>query len=147
MLSLSPVDQNTCVKMALVHDMAEAIVGDITPFDGMTKTEKSRREQASIIYMAALVEKYNPEAAKEIVELWNQYEHCSSPEARLVKDIDKFELMLQTFEYEKQIKFSEDLSQFFTLRDVIKTEEVGKLADELLRKRQIAMDKLGVKWD
>ncbi|QNP96808.1 HD domain-domain-containing protein [Yarrowia lipolytica] len=147
MLSLSPVNQNTCVKMALVHDMAEAIVGDITPFDDMTKAEKSRREHSSIIYMAALVEKYNPVAAKEIVDLWNQYENCSTDEARLVKDIDKFELMLQTYEYEKQHKFAEDLSQFYTLRGVIKTEEIGKLADELLRKRQLAMNKLGVKWD
>jgi putative hydrolase of HD superfamily len=30
-----------CTKMALVHDMAEALVGDITPMDGVTKHEKN----------------------------------------------------------------------------------------------------------
>lgn len=31
------LDSGRCVKMALVHDMAEALVGDITPVDGVTK--------------------------------------------------------------------------------------------------------------
>jgi len=36
-----------CVKMALVHDIAECIVGDITPHDGVSKTDKHFREQVS----------------------------------------------------------------------------------------------------
>lgn len=31
--------------MAVVHDMAECIVGDITPSDGVSKEEKYKREQ------------------------------------------------------------------------------------------------------
>jgi hypothetical protein len=31
------LDQSKCVKMALAHDMAEAVVGDITPHDGVSK--------------------------------------------------------------------------------------------------------------
>lgn len=31
------VDRDRCVKMALVHDMAESLVGDITPIDGVDK--------------------------------------------------------------------------------------------------------------
>ena len=30
-------DQNKCVRMALVHDIGEAIIGDITPADGVSK--------------------------------------------------------------------------------------------------------------
>lgn len=33
--------------MALVHDIAECIVGDITPFCGVSKEEKKRREIVS----------------------------------------------------------------------------------------------------
>lgn len=33
-----------CIRMALVHDLAESIVGDITPDDGVSKEEKYRRE-------------------------------------------------------------------------------------------------------
>ena len=34
-----------CIKMALVHDLAESIVGDITPSCGVSKDEKHRREK------------------------------------------------------------------------------------------------------
>lgn len=30
-------DQNKCVRMALIHDIGEAIIGDITPSDGISK--------------------------------------------------------------------------------------------------------------
>jgi 5'-deoxynucleotidase YfbR-like HD superfamily hydrolase len=35
--------------MALVHDLAESIVGDITPHQGVPKTEKHRMELVSLI--------------------------------------------------------------------------------------------------
>lgn len=35
-----------CIKLALVHDMAECIVGDIAPSDNISKVEKHRREEA-----------------------------------------------------------------------------------------------------
>jgi 5'-deoxynucleotidase YfbR-like HD superfamily hydrolase len=31
-------DQNKCVRMALIHDIGEAIIGDITPSDGVSKS-------------------------------------------------------------------------------------------------------------
>jgi 5'-deoxynucleotidase YfbR-like HD superfamily hydrolase len=39
----SGIDQNKCVRMALVHDMGEAIIGDITPHDGVSKGTKLSR--------------------------------------------------------------------------------------------------------
>lgn len=39
--------------------------------------------------------------AKEIVELWQEYEDAQTPEALLVKDLDKFEMIVQALEYEK----------------------------------------------
>lgn len=40
-------------------------------------------------------------AAKEIAELWREYEANSSPEAKVVKDFDKLEMILQALEYEQ----------------------------------------------
>jgi putative hydrolases of HD superfamily len=31
--------------MALVHDMAESIVGDITPYDGVSDADKHQQEE------------------------------------------------------------------------------------------------------
>lgn len=35
----------SCMKLALVHDMAECIVGDITPYCGISKEEKHAKEK------------------------------------------------------------------------------------------------------
>lgn len=37
----------SCLKLAVVHDLAECIVGDITPSNPMGKEEKHRREKVS----------------------------------------------------------------------------------------------------
>lgn len=42
-----------CIKLALVHDMAECIVGDIAPADNISKAEKHRREEASNNHVGA----------------------------------------------------------------------------------------------
>uniref|UniRef100_A0A8C6ZW56 HD domain containing 2 n=1 Tax=Nothoprocta perdicaria TaxID=30464 RepID=A0A8C6ZW56_NOTPE len=39
------LDKGRCVRLALVHDMAECIVGDIAPADNVPKEEKHRREE------------------------------------------------------------------------------------------------------
>jgi HD domain len=41
--------------MAIVHDVAEAIVGDITPHDNIPREEKHRREHAAIQEMKELL--------------------------------------------------------------------------------------------
>lgn len=45
-----------CMKLALVHDMAECIVGDIAPSDNISKAEKHRREEASDQYLSHYME-------------------------------------------------------------------------------------------
>ncbi|XWS73155.1 hypothetical protein CRYUN_Cryun02cG0101300 [Craigia yunnanensis] len=92
------IDRDKCVKMAIVHDIAEAIVGDITPSDGISKAEKSRREQEALDHMCKLLG--GGSRAKEIEELWMEYEENSSSEAKIVKDFDKVEMILQALEYE-----------------------------------------------
>lgn len=130
------VDTNKCVKIAIVHDIAESLVGDITPYDGVTKEEKHRRELTTIHYLSDLVKKYDEERGKEILELWLDYEEIRTLEARYVKDIDKFEMLLQGFEYEKKFQGSKKLDQFWGARPSIKTEEITKWTDDLFAKRE-----------
>lgn len=37
--------------MALVHDMAEAIVGDITPYCGVSVEEKRKMEEVQLLHI------------------------------------------------------------------------------------------------
>ncbi|SCU77897.1 LADA_0A02762g1_1 [Lachancea dasiensis] len=131
------VNRDKCVRIAMVHDIAESLVGDITPFDPVGKEEKHRRELATIKYLCdELIEPYNPEAAREILEDWLAYENITSLEARYVKDIDKFEMLVQCFEYEKNAGGKRDLDQFWSALNSIKTEEVKSWALDLVKKRE-----------
>ncbi|XP_048227988.1 5'-deoxynucleotidase HDDC2 isoform X2 [Ricinus communis] len=79
------IDRDKCVKMAIVHDIAEA---------------------------------------KEISQLWMEYEENSSPEAKIVKDFDKVEMILQALEYENEQ--DRDLDEFFQSTAGKFQTEVGK---------------------
>lgn len=92
------VDRDRCIKIALVHDVAEAIVGDLTPFCGVPKEEKSRREAAAMDSMCATL---GP-LGDEMRQLWEEYEQGTTEEAKLVKDFDKVEMILQAWEYERE---------------------------------------------
>jgi 5'-deoxynucleotidase YfbR-like HD superfamily hydrolase len=63
-------DHQRLVKMAIVHDIAEAIVGDIAPSDNVTKEDKHAREAAAMETIGDLLGK-DTAAAKEISELWS----------------------------------------------------------------------------
>jgi len=131
----SEINIDRCVKIAVIHDIAESLVGDITPFGGVSKQEKHRRELESIKYLSSIIEPYNPVFAKDIMDLWLDYEEIRTIEARYVKDIDKFEMIQQAWEYEQQFGLKYDLSEFYDARPAIKTKEIGELCDEVIRQR------------
>lgn len=116
------IDRDKCIKMAIVHDIAEAIVGDITPSDGVPKAEKSRKEREALEHMCELLGAES--RAKEMSELWNEYEENSTPEAKIVKDFDKVEMILQALEYENEQ--GKDLEEFFQSTAGKFQTEVGK---------------------
>lgn len=135
LLPREKVDVDRCVKISLVHDIAESLVGDIPPYSGVTKEEKHRRERVTIEYLADLIHEYNPKFANEMAELWWDYESIRTPEARYVKDIDKFEMIQQAWEYEQAHGLKYDLSEFYNSRLGIVSPEIGELCDEVIRQR------------
>ncbi|XP_039057932.1 5'-deoxynucleotidase HDDC2-like [Hibiscus syriacus] len=130
------IDRDKCVKMAIVHDIAEAIVGDITPSDGISKDEKSRREREALDHMCKLLG--GGSRAKEIAELWMEYEENSSSEAKIVKDFDNLEMILQALEYENEQGV--DLDEFFQSTSGKFQTDVGKAwASEISSRRSSAV--------
>ena len=115
------VDADKCVKMALIHDLAEAIAGDITPLDNLTKKQKSEIEAKA---MRQILEGTDT----GIMELWEEYDECKTPEARFVHDMDKIEMLLQAFEYEKSGKY--ELREFW---EHVQKNIRGRTAKEIFR--------------
>ncbi|KAG9017952.1 hypothetical protein FRB90_000078 [Tulasnella sp. 427] len=88
------LDVGKCALLAVVHDLAEAQVGDIAPSDGVSKQEKRRLEAAA---MDNIINDMlgGGVAAHRIKALWDEYEAQETAEARFVKDLDLLEMALQ----------------------------------------------------
>lgn len=127
-----------CTKMALIHDMAEALVGDITPVDGVAKHEKSRREESTMDYfVGSLLGKVNGGiTGKEIKDIWREYEDGETLDSKFVHDVDKIELILQMVEYERVHNHKLDLGEFSWVATRIVLDEVKEWANEVLKERE-----------
>ena len=104
----SKLDKNKCIQMALIHDLGESLIGDITPLDNMSEEKKHYIEMKAI---KTLIKDIGP---TEILDLWSEYECRQSPEAKFVYELDRIEMLLQALEYEK--KYAEkniDFSDFW----------------------------------
>ncbi|KAI2620601.1 HD domain-containing protein [Hypoxylon sp. NC1633] len=136
--SLAPkVDLNKCMKMCLVHDMAEALVGDITPVDGVPKPEKNRREAGTMDWISKnlLGKVYEGLAGQEIRALWQEYEDSKTLDSLFVHDVDKIELLLQMVEYEKRVNKCLDLGEFANAANKVVLPEIKEWANDILKER------------
>lgn len=121
--------------------MAEAIVGDITPHDNVTDQDKHTLERNAFLHMKNLIcSDSNADAElvttmEEMYTLWQEYENQSSEEAKLVKDIDKFDMILQAEEYETAQ--GKNLQQFFdSTEGKLKHPFIKALATQLQKERK-----------
>lgn len=123
--------------MALVHDMAEALVGDITPVDQISKEEKNRREAQTMDYICEnlLGKVHGGENGASIRKIWQEYEDSQSLESHFVHDVDKVELILQMVEYEKARDATVDLSEFSWVATRLMLPEMKEWAQEILNER------------
>ena len=92
------LDRERVLALAIVHDLAEVRVGDITP-DEMPREVKRERER---IAAASLLREH-----PKLWALWEDYEQARSPEAKFVHELDKLEMGLQALRYGAPEEFLE----------------------------------------
>ncbi|EJU03589.1 HD domain-containing protein [Dacryopinax primogenitus] len=128
------LDIAKCVMLAVVHDLAEAQVGDIAPSEGFSKSEKNRLEaEAMENFVQEML--HESEVGLRIQALWMEYEEGKTPEARFVKDLDRMEMALQATEYEK--RYDRDLQEFIDSSiPKLQHPEVKQWGDALMEERQ-----------
>ncbi|CAD6193213.1 unnamed protein product [Caenorhabditis auriculariae] len=102
------LDVIRALKMSLVHDIGESIVGDITPHCGISQEDKFNLENEAMKRIAS----YVPNVGDEWMQLWNEYEEATSLTATVVKHLDKFDMVAQAWSYEQ--KHDICLEEFFT---------------------------------
>ena len=88
-LALCPpaLDLRRILAMAILHDLPEVRVGDLTPHDGVDRATKhaAEREAAEALFAGR----------PDLLELWHEYERQESAEARFVHGLDKLDMGLQ----------------------------------------------------
>nr|WP_175799845.1 HD domain-containing protein [Burkholderia anthina] len=90
--ALPGVDTLKLLKLCVVHDLGEALHGDIPAIEQTAHPDKSTQERDDLLTLTAGLDRTPRD---EIVALWDEYEAAASPEARAAKALDKLETILQ----------------------------------------------------
>lgn len=89
---LEGIDLARLLKIIVIHDLGEAIGGDVPAVEQRPEAGKAERERADFLTLCAPLP---PPLRDEFLALWDEYETAASPEARIAKGLDKLETILQ----------------------------------------------------
>lgn len=118
---LQPLDFERVLKLCIVHDLGEAISGDIPATVQATTVNKSERERRDLLLLTESLPRH---VQASFLELWAEYEAGETSEARVVKALDKIETIIQhnqganppDFDYEFNISYG---SKYASVHPVI----------------------------
>jgi len=97
------------VRIALIHDLAESYIGDLTPEQVNEGLNKSSLEEEAMLRLL----KNLPEPIQHLyIEAWREWVNGESSEATLVREVDAFEMALQAEEYARSGFDQSKLAEF-----------------------------------
>ena len=109
---LKAFDLLKILKICIIHDLGEALNGDVPAIEKKNKSINKRTEYADLMSLLSVL----PDKQKEeISSLWLDYEEGRTPEAQIVKALDKLETIVQhnqvdqgkEFNYEFNLNYGE----------------------------------------
>jgi putative hydrolase of HD superfamily len=104
---IKKLDTKKVLKMALIHDLAESILGDLMPTEKQDNYFENER-----VAMNEILSYLPKNLEKEYYELWNELKQKESPEAKLVNAADKIEMVIQAYEYIEENTHLDELKRF-----------------------------------
>jgi putative hydrolase of HD superfamily len=126
------IDTEKIVRLALLHDVHESIMGDwddtIKEKRGMEEFRKRENEAVKEVIDKlphALKEKYR--------DLWDELSEKKSVEAKLVKEMDRLECSFQAVEYSNRGLDKETLNKWLEYDDTqIEQKDLSKVLKKLM---------------
>jgi len=116
------------IRIALLHDLAEAAVGDIAPKASKylgAETKKASEEEA-LKDMAGRL----GQVGQVYRRLWSEFSQGRSVESKVVRAADKLEMVIQAYEYERA--GFRNLDDFWENLDQISGWDVDGIVDQLI---------------
>lgn len=132
---LPDVDLLRLLKICILHDLGEAVDGDIPAPLQSASASKSEKERNDFL---SLIESLPDGIRSEFIALWDEYEDGTSAEARAAKALDKLETILQhnqglnpdDFDYEFNLEYGKAYTSRVPIaakiRDVLDKETAAK---------------------
>jgi putative hydrolases of HD superfamily len=130
------------IKMVLIHDLGESIIGDYMP-ESIEIEKKKKLENFAINNILSKIP--NTEIKKKYIKLWNEFDENKSNTSNLVHFIDKLEMAIQAKYYLDNNKniHKEDVKPFFDsalryitdnhkVKDNINIQNIDKIQQILL---------------
>ncbi len=133
------LDVCKAMKMALVHDLPEAICGDVATrikeeLQKIPNREKDEKEKKALEEELLLLPR---EPAAEVRALFEEFNARETKEARLVYELDRLEAIFQAEEYEREGNFKVSLQEFFDYANGrLGNKELKKVFALLMRERE-----------
>jgi len=122
-LALCPPDLNRerALAYAVLHDLPEVRVGDLTPHDAVA--DKHLQEDQAAEAMLA--------TRPDLLATWRAYEAQADPEARFVRQLDRLDMALQARRYAREQGLDPD--EFFeSARSAVTDPRLQRLLDRLV---------------
>ncbi len=148
------IDVLKCLKIAVIHDLAEVITGDINAYlvtkGVVTPEDKMKMEEQAINNM---IKNVDERVRSEIVDLFHEYGSGVSREAVLVKALDKIDGWLHFIEHA-----SPDFADSFGMegvrhmgywgnKQVQRCPELKDFSEEVKSRMRTKYERSGVKWE
>lgn len=90
--ALSDLDMLKVLKLCVVHDLGEAIHGDVPAVQQHLHADKRAQEREDLLLLTQSLEE---PLRSHVRALWEEYESGVTAEAQVVKALDKLETLLQ----------------------------------------------------
>lgn len=134
---LKEFDMNKVLYMCLIHDLGEAIIGDIPSFD---KTDNDEVNEKSAIY--EIVEILDDDLSDELKLIIDEMLELKTNEAKIFKALDKLEVVMQhneapietwiDLEYELNLTYGEEEAKEFPYLDELR-KTLKRISEEKIK--------------
>lgn len=125
------LDTERLIRMALLHDLPESIMGDLTPRQKKMlgfHTGKLEKRAAT-----ATMTPLPSRTKRRYLALIDEYGKQASKESRLLRDIDKIEMSLQALAYIKEGYAARNMTEFLKSTEKDLKTNIGRALFETFR--------------